>query len=160
MHFSELFTKNNVCLDASARSKTGALLKISQLLSQTNAALDADMLFDAYWKRESMGSTAIGHGIIIPHIRSELVNKTCACFVKFEYPVDFGAEDKQPIDLALGLVVPTHQTDQHLQTLRKIIIQFSNPLFRTACREASDAHALYQLMIDGLRSTQPEITTT
>jgi len=159
MQFCDLFNKNSVILDSSAQSKTAVLLKLSQLLCQNHPELDANVLFDAFWKRECMGSTAIGHGIIIPHIRSESISKTCACLIKLQHPVEFGAEDKQPIDLVLGLVVPLHQTDQHLQLLRKVIIQFSNPIFRNACRNAKDTDALYNLLIQESFATTPDVET-
>jgi len=148
MQFRNFLDTYSVCIDATSQSKTAVLLKLSQLLSKQHPELEAESLFDAYWKRESMGSTAIGHGIVIPHIRSALVRKTCACLLKLQNPVDFGAIDKQPIDLVLGLVVPQHQTDQHLQTLATISKQFSDPTFRNACRKANDSNALYALLIN------------
>ena len=146
MQFRDLLSKNSIHIDTTAQSKTAVLLKMSQLLSANHPELAADTLFDSYWKRESMGSTTIGHGIIIPHIRSADIDKTCACMLKLQNPVDFGAIDKQPIDLVIGLVVPQHQTDQHLQTLTHIIQQFSNPEFRSACRTSRDQEDLFAVV--------------
>ncbi len=148
-----------VCIDTTSQSKTAVLLKLSQVLSQRHAELDADLLFDAYWKRECMGSTAIGHGIVIPHIRSSLIKKTCACLLKLQNPVDFGAMDKQPIDLVIGMIVPEQQTDQHLQTLAKISKQCSDPLFRNACHSAKDSETLYDLLMLKKRVTSIEEAT-
>ena len=149
MQFRDLLTKNSIYLDTTAQSKTAVLLKMSQLLSANHPELAADTLFDSYWKRECMGSTTIGHGIIIPHIRSADLDKTCACLLKLQNPVDFGASDKQPIDLVIGLVVPQHQTDQHLLTLTHIIQQFSNPRFRSACRASCNREDLFEVVTQG-----------
>lgn len=94
-----------------------------------------------------MGSTSIGQGITIPHIRVPGLTQPHACVIRLLNPVDFGATDKQPVDLVIGLVVPQEQqVDQHLQLLASIIKQFSIPSFREACRRMTDSGALYNLL--------------
>jgi PTS system nitrogen regulatory IIA component len=124
------------------------LLKISQLLSQNNPELAQQELFDAYWRRESLGSTTIGQGITIPHIRATNLSKPQACFIKLLNPVDFGAEDKQPIDLVIGLAVPQEQVEQHLKMLSAIIKQFSVSSFRERCRHTTNREDLYNVLIE------------
>jgi PTS system nitrogen regulatory IIA component len=148
MLFNELLNQNSVCLDTSAQSKSAVLLKVSQILHQNYPSLNANTLFAAYWKRESLGSTAIGHGIIIPHVRSGAIQKSCAAMLKLHHPVDFDAQDKQPVDLVFALVIPQQQTDRHLQTLTKVIKLFSDPIFRSNCRAAKDPSTLYQLFVN------------
>jgi nitrogen PTS system EIIA component len=147
MSFNQLLLLNTVHIDAVSQSKTAVLLKISQLLSQQHPELNAQALFDAYWKRESLGSTAIGQGISIPHIRLAKLAKPVASVIRLINPVDFGAEDKQPADLVIGLAVPETQVDQHLKILAAIIKRFSQLAFREACRRVDDRLALYNLLI-------------
>jgi PTS system nitrogen regulatory IIA component len=147
MQLSHLIKFNTVYIDSVSQSKTAVLLKISQLLSQQHCELDSQELFDAYWKRECLGSTAIGQGITIPHIRSAKLAKPSAAVIKLLNPVDFGAEDKQPVDLVIGIVVPQTQVSQHLKILATIVKRFSQPSFRDACRRVGDKDALYNLLI-------------
>jgi PTS system nitrogen regulatory IIA component len=147
MQLSQIIDLDTVYLDSVSQSKTAVLLKISQLLNQHRPSLDVETLFDAYWKRESLGSTAIGQGITIPHIRLANLAKPLGCFIRLLNPIDFGALDKQAVDLVIGLAVPKAQTDQHLQLLATIIKQFSEPSFRKACRIAKDNVALYNLLL-------------
>ena len=91
----------------------------------------------------------IGHGILIPHVRSERIDKSCGVYLRLQHPVDFGAEDKQPIDLIFALVIP-HQYNQHLKILTQIVKRFSNPIFRSNCRNASNEEALYAMLIEDL----------
>lgn len=147
MQLCHTINLNSVHIDSTSQSKTAVLLKISQLLSQNHPELDAQELFDAYWKRESLGSTAIGQGITIPHIRAAGISNPRGCVIRLLNPVDFGAEDKQPVDLVIGLVVPQEQIDQHLQMLDAIIKQFSVPSFRDACRRMATNKELYNLLV-------------
>lgn len=146
MQLCDNLNLNSVYIDKISQSKTAVLLKVSQLLSQDHPKLNVEELFEAYWKRECLGSTAIGQGITIPHIRSNLIKKPRACFIRLQNPVDFGAEDKQPVDLVIGLVVPQEQVEQHLKMLSAIIKQFSASAFREACRHASNQEELYEIL--------------
>lgn len=150
MQLYQLISKNHVVIDSSSHSKTAVLLKISQLLSEENQLLKAQDLFDAYWKRESLGSTTVGHGVMIPHIRCSSLQQTRACFVRLLHPVDFGAVDKQPVDLVIGLLVPENQPEQHLKMLSSIIKQVSCPEFRKAARHAACRSDLYSVLTNDI----------
>ncbi len=71
--------------------------------------------------REAMGSTAIGEGIAIPHVRRPIIMggspaSIALCFL--EHPVDFGAFDGQPVFAVFLLITPTART--HLQLLSRL----------------------------------------
>ncbi|MDI9819262.1 MULTISPECIES: PTS sugar transporter subunit IIA [unclassified Legionella] len=146
MQLCQVIKPNCIHIDSVSQSKTAVLLKISHLLSQAYPELNAEELFDAYWKRESLGSTAIGQGITIPHIRTTSISSPKGCIIKLQNPVDFGATDKQPVDLVIALVVPQEQINQHLELLNTIIKQFSIPEFRDSCRGMTCSKAFYSLL--------------
>ncbi len=146
MKFIDLLSTKSVIVDSTSKSKSAVLLKLSKLMNSCYPELDPQKLFDAYWERENLGSTAIGHGIMIPHICLPTINKTYACFIKLQNPIDFHAEDKQPIDLIFGLASATNSADQHLQVLSKIVTEFANPAFVNECRNANDTKELYSIL--------------
>lgn len=150
MQFSQLFTPGNVFIDAVSQSKTAVFHRISELLSANSPHLKLQDLFDAYWKRENMGSTAIGHGIIIPHIRTPLLAKPRACFIKLLHPIEFGAQDKQPADLVIAVASPEHQRELHLIILNILLERFSQPAFRKACRKMNTSESLYALLVNDM----------
>lgn len=147
MPLRQLININTVYIDAVSQSKMAVLLKLSQLLCQNHPHLNPEELFEAYWKRESLGSTAIGQGITIPHVRTTCLEKPIACVIRLLNPVDFGAADKQPVDLVIGLLVPQDQTEQHLKILGEIVKQFSTPSFREACRQVNNQEEFYHLLV-------------
>lgn len=146
MLFTDIISPDRVSLDTNSLSKTAVLLHVSQLLSRSQSNLDAQELFAAFWNREALGSTAIGHGVTIPHLRMDNILKSYACFLKLKNPVDFGAEDKQPVDLVLGFITPAHETEQHLTLLAGIMEKFNHADFRHACRHAVDERQLHELL--------------
>ncbi|MGQ3888006.1 PTS sugar transporter subunit IIA [Legionella sp. CNM-1927-20] len=154
MNLGYFIAPQHVYIDLASQSKTAVFHKISELFTTTIPELNFNELFDAFWHRELLGSTAIGHGIIIPHIRLPTINQPKACLIKLINPVDFGAEDKQPADLVVGLIVPPNQEEHHLTILAAIIKQFSDSSFRNACRKANNAESLYALVVNGALETQ------
>lgn len=139
---------DTVLIDKTAQSKTAVLLSISHLLAKKYPTLNAQTLFDAYWARENLGTTTIGLGVMIPHIRLRELDAPKGCFIRLKNPVNFGAEDKQPVDLVFGLVVPYENPQHHLNMLARIVKTFSQPRFRDACREASDDASLINLLLE------------
>ncbi|MDP3704856.1 MAG: PTS sugar transporter subunit IIA [Legionellaceae bacterium] len=146
MIFHKLLDKDSILIDTVAQSKAAVLQNMCKLLSQCHPELNAHTLFHAYWERENLGSTTIGHGVMIPHIRVDSIDRTYGCFLRLQHPVDFGAEDKQPIDLVFGLTVAANDANEHLKTLSNIVRQFSDPKFRSECRQAIDQISLSTIL--------------
>ncbi len=98
--------------------------------------------------REKLGSTAIGHGIAIPHGRSSALEAPRGVLLRLEPAVDFNAADGQSVDLVFAMAVPDHYAHQHLMLLSELAERFSDTRFRTALRKAPDARAMRALLLD------------
>ena len=98
--------------------------------------------------REKLGSTAIGHGIAIPHGRSASLDAPRGVLLRLEPAVDFDASDGQPVDLVFAMAVPDHYTHQHLMLLSELADRFSREDFRAALRSATDAPAMRRLLLE------------
>ncbi len=108
----------------------------------------ADALHASLQAREQLGSTAIGHGIAIPHGRSPALESPRGVLLRLEPAVDFNAADGEPVDLVFAMAVPDHYTHQHLMVLSELAERFSRPEFRDALRNAADASAMRTLLLD------------
>jgi len=94
---------------------------------------DRDFLLDVLLAREAAGSTGIGDGIAIPHVRSPVVldgadTLISVCFL--DQPVDYGAIDGLPVHTIFSLVCPTIKG--HLHMLAKLSAALLDPRFRDA----------------------------
>jgi PTS system nitrogen regulatory IIA component len=108
----------------------------------------AAVIGDSLRRRERLGSTAIGHGIAIPHGRTAACDDARGAFLRLARPVEFGASDGEPVDLVFAMAVPEHFAQQHLQLLAELAERFADPEFRAALRAAPDAAALRALLLD------------
>ena len=125
-----------------AADRDSVLKAASRLLACREA--NAEMLFQNLRERETLGSTAIGHGIAIPHGRAPALERPRGALLRLESAVDFGADE--PVDLVFAIAVPSHYTHQHLMLLSELAEAFSEPAFRQALRDARDSEALLQVI--------------
>ncbi len=58
--------------------------------------------------RERKASTALGHGIAVPHVRTEHARELVMGFAKTSYPVDWDAPDGEPVDLFFVMIAPPY----------------------------------------------------
>ena len=118
----------------------------ARLMAGGKPALEASIAGSLH-QRERMGSTAIGHGVAIPHGRCSSTPDVRAAVLRLDHPVAFDAGDGQPIDLVFAMAVPEHFTQQHLQLLSELAEFFAVPANRDALRAAPDPDALRSLLL-------------
>jgi PTS system nitrogen regulatory IIA component len=91
--------------------------------------------------REAMGSTGIGDGIAIPHVRNPILLHVKRPFVSLfllDRPVDFDAIDGKPVHALFVVVAPTIPV--HLRTLAYLGQALRDPRLRRLLAErAADA---------------------
>jgi PTS system nitrogen regulatory IIA component len=93
--------------------------------------------------RESMGGTAVGDGIAIPHPRSPVVLPGAKRVVRLGFlkePIDFDAPDGQPVDTLFLMICPTVR--DHLQQLARLAAVLRDESFRKTLREKSSQQVI------------------
>ncbi len=133
---SELLDPSRISCRLRVQSKKRALQAAAELLSgsiEDDNLSDMD-IFDALLNRERLGSTALGHGIALPHSRLEAIDEPMAALVTLDEGVDYEATDGKPVDVIFALLVPEECNDEHLQILATLANQFSNDQFRNSVR--------------------------
>lgn len=134
-----------------AADRDSTLQAASHLLACQQAG--AEDLFQSLCQREALGSTAIGHGIAIPHGRSEKLEQPRGALIRLLSPVDFGGDE--PVDLIFAMAVPAHYTHQHLMLLSELAELFSNADVRDALRATQDPAELRQILDTPTRNAVP-----
>ncbi len=105
--------------------------------------VDRDFLFKVLRAREELGSTGIGDGIAIPHVRNPIVLHVARpavtlCFL--EKPIDFKALDGQPVHILFTLVSPTVRA--HLHMLSRLSFALQDQEFRAGLKAEHSREAL------------------
>ncbi|MEP7042679.1 MAG: PTS sugar transporter subunit IIA, partial [Dokdonella sp.] len=147
MRFLDLLPAERVRSNLAANDKPALIAELAGMLAGDD---DVAIVRNALAARERLGSTGLGHGVAIPHGRCAEISAARAAFVRLAAPIDFGADDGQPVDLVAALIVPAHFTDQHLKLLAELAELFSSAEITAALRGATDSAALHALLEKGL----------
>src|SRR3990167_3065029 len=99
MNLPSLFLPEHLVCNVQAETKKRALEIASEIASNYYATISVPEFLSALSERERISTTAIGHGIAIPHARIPHLNETFGIVLQLNTPIDFNAEDNQPVDL-------------------------------------------------------------
>jgi len=108
--------------------------------------VDREFLLAVLLAREALGSTAIGDGIAIPHVRNPIVlhvDEPLVSLCYLEQPVDFGALDGRPVHALFTLVTTTIRT--HLHLLSRLSHLLQDGRFRSAVTKSAGAEEILGL---------------
>lgn len=88
--------------------------------------VDREFLYQVLLARETLGSTGVGGGVAIPHVRNPIVLQVSQptvtlCFLA--NPIDFGAIDRQAVDTLFTLISPTVRVHLHLLSRLGFVLQ-------------------------------------
>ncbi|GAB3728670.1 PTS sugar transporter subunit IIA [Luteimonas pelagia] len=146
MALADLLTADRIVILVEPADREDVLDAAARLLSDAAPATTAQ-IGDSLRARERLGSTAIGHGIAIPHGRTDAFEQARGAFLRLADPVDFGAGDGEPVDLVFAMAVPRHFTQEHLQLLAELAQRFAEPALREALRAAGDVESLRRALL-------------
>jgi len=108
---------------------------------------DRTRIIEALMGRESLGSTAIGQGIAIPHAKSDCVTKLTAAFGLSKKGVDFDSLDGELAYIFFLLVAPQDSAGPHLKALARISRLLKDKYFRDSLRACADDKAVIKIIV-------------
>lgn len=149
MHLLDLLAPTRVRADVQASSRKRLLELAAATLVQP--ADDAELerrIYDSLCARERLGSTALGHGVAIPHGRIPNLPTPTAALLKLRDGLAFEATDGQPVDLVFALAVPEQFNQQHLMLLSQLAEMFSDQALCERLRATNDSAQLYTTLSD------------
>ncbi len=112
--------------------------------------IDGGDAFAALQLRETLGPTGVGRGVALPHARLEGLDKVVGCFIRVEKPFDFGAVDKQPVDLVFALFAPEDSGVDHLKALALVSRTMRDAGICAKLRANTEAATLHALLTESL----------
>jgi nitrogen PTS system EIIA component len=111
--------------------------------------VDKDFFLGALLARENLGTTAIGDGIAIPHVRNPIifhVNKPMLALCFLEQAIDFNAIDEKPVDTVFTIV--THTVRSHLHILSRLSYALHQPHVRRIINGSSSRQEILGTLAD------------
>ena len=132
LRLADVLERGGVHHDVPGIDRASVLRAIVQRLPLSEDE-DPDLLLQILLARESTGSSGMGDGIAIPHVRSPLVFPGMEAIATLSYlasPVPFDAVDGKPVHTVFTLVSPTIRG--HLQLLARLSAALLDAGFKAA----------------------------
>ncbi len=168
MNLDTLISSNAVISNNNIKSKKRALELLAETLAadatllnqqarednQDSEDIDALEIFHLLTEREKLGSTGMGHGVALPHTRTNLTEHAIGAFLKLDNGIDFDSPDDQATDLIFALMVPEHYTDEHLKILAYLAELFSDEAFCNTIRNTTNTQDIYDHLMSWQLTSQ------
>lgn len=148
MNIMDFLSKKAILTDIKSTKKEDVIKELVDTLIEAGDIEKRcrNKLIDALMTRESLGSTAIGQGIAIPHAKSDCVDKLIAAFGLSKKGVDFDSLDGEPAFIFFLLVAPQDSAGPHLKALARISRLLKEKYFRDNLRACADDKAIIKII--------------
>lgn len=147
MNLSNILTPEAVKVVSATSSKKRLLQDLGDL-AESAYGLKASRVVEALLEREGLGPTGVGHGVALPHARLAGVSDVLGVFILLEKPVAFDSVDRQPVDIAFGLLAPEDAGVEHLKALALVSRTLREPSVCAKLRANADAGTLYAILTE------------
>ncbi|MEM8757628.1 MAG: PTS sugar transporter subunit IIA [Planctomycetota bacterium] len=148
MKLTDLITPECIAAPMAAADKRAVIDELVQLLADAGRVSDTAALAEAVWTREQTRTTGIGHGLAIPHGKSDSLSQMAMAIGKPAEPIEFEAIDGKPVRLIVLLASRPDQTSDHIQALARVSRLHMQPEFREKIYEAADPAEIFDLLAE------------
>ncbi len=120
MRLSNIINDKTILLDIKAKSKAEALREMVNYLKKNKLISRPEEVIDKLEQRESLGTTALGEGLALPHCKVKWVNNPIVLVGLARQGVPFDAPDGCPVNIFFLLITSLEDPSLNLQILALI----------------------------------------
>ena len=148
MKITELLKPESIKLGVKAANKEAAIDCLAALMENGGRLNDKAGYKEGILARESLGSTAVGDGIAIPHAKVAAVKEPGLAAITVPDGVDYEAYDGSAANLIFMIAAPDGEADTHLEALAKLSTLLMNPGFKDALVAAKTKEEFMKIIDD------------
>ena len=145
MDLGDMLTRDGIIPSLKAKTKKQALQDLCERAALSTGIPQRE-IYDSLMQRERLGSTGLGRGIAIPHVKLHTLDRIHCLFARLDHPIDFDSLDNEPVDLIFLLLAPEHASGDHLKALARISRLLRDPNSLERLRAARDKISLYAVL--------------
>ncbi|ANB33157.1 PTS sugar transporter subunit IIA [Rhodovulum sulfidophilum] len=151
MQLSTLITPEAVRVFGTMSSKKRLFQELGEVAHAAYTLPPGDAV-DALQERESLGPTGVGQGVALPHARLSGIDRVRGAFIRLEKAIDFGAVDRQPVDLIFALFAPQDSGVDHLKALALVSRTLRDNTICAKLRANTDPATLHAVLTEAAAS--------
>ena len=119
MSIIDYLTADQIMVGVAGSSKKQLIEQLAERAAELTGLYQRN-LFEIVMRRERLGSTAIGNGIAIPHAVHQDLTRTMGIIAVLTNPIDFGAQDRKPVDIVCLVIGPQNADSDHLKCVSSV----------------------------------------
>ncbi len=147
MRLSNIIKEKNILLEMKARKKEEALAELATYLKKQKIINHEKEIIEKLLQRETLGSTALGEGIAIPHCKAKGIKSPILMVGISRDGVNFEAPDGKPVKIFFLLITSPDDPSLNLQILALIAqLVKKSPELKSKLLAAEDAREALEII--------------
>lgn len=144
MNLTSLSHSHAVLLHARFTDRDDAIRQLAQRLAEQGKIADTSAFLNEVLHRESLGPTALGEGLAVPHGKSAAVKEAAFAVATLSEPLAWeGVDGPEPVELIFLLAIPPNEAGStHIQILTELTTRLADDRLRERVMAATSAEAL------------------
>ena len=144
MNLTSLSHSHAVLLHARFTDRDDAICQLAQRLAEQGKIADTSAFLNEVFHRESLGPTALGEGLAVPHGKSAAVKEAAFAVATLSEPLAWeGVDGPEPVELIFLLAIPPNEAGStHIQILTELTTRLADDRLRERVMAATSAEAL------------------
>lgn len=158
MNLTTLTHRDALCLNARFTSREEAIHALTQRLAALGKISSTEQFLEEVYRRESLGPTALGEGLAVPHGKTAAVKEAAFAVATLSEPLQWeGVDGPEAVDLVVLLAIPPNEagtTHMQLQLLTALTTRLADDEIRARIQSATTPDELLSAL-DDKGGTQP-----
>lgn len=146
MEVNEFINQNLIKMDLKSEDKDSVIKEMIEIMFENEIIIDKEEVIKKAMEREAKGTTGVGKGVAIPHVKSDAVKRPAVAFGRSDKGIDYGSMDEKPSHLFFLITVPEESHDEHLKLLAQLSRNLVHDDFRDSLLEAKDAEEVMSIL--------------
>ncbi len=150
-----MIRRNMVFIEQPFKSRAAVIDFIATAAENAGMLNSKDKFIEAVFRREEEISTSIGHGIAIPHGKTNEVKEAFISYVGLKESFEWDADTKDQVKAVFLIGVPKENANKiHLKIISEVSKKLVNDEFRKklfACQTAKEAFELLDVINKEIR---------
>lgn len=146
MEVKEFINSELIKMDLKSDKKNAVIKELIDMVKANDLIIDSEEVYKKALEREEKGTTGVGKGVAIPHVKSSAVKKATIAFGRSKNGIDYESMDKKPTYLFFLIVVPEESHDQHLKLLAQLSRKLIHDDFRESLMEAKTPEDILKIL--------------
>ncbi|EEW6029663.1 PTS 2-O-a-mannosyl-D-glycerate transporter subunit IIABC [Escherichia coli] len=156
MNLTTLTHRDALCLNARFTSREEAIHALTQRLAALGKISSTEQFQEEVYRRESLGPTALGEGLAVPHGKTAAVKEAAFAVATLSEPLQWeGVDGPEAVDLVVLLAIPPNEAGTtHMQLLTALTTRLADDEIRARIQSATTPDELLSAL-DDKGGTQP-----